>query len=166
MTRASRFAPLVAAIILVAVAAIAEDPAAVAALKARITAPTEASFDHAVTLGGLLARHGAKDWSTAKAATIEGYVIQVVKSDDGDYRLSLAARPGEPDATKWVLVEATPAWQAREPSLAEATLADRGLVGKKVRATGWLFFDETTVTFPRGTNWEVHPLTSLAVLAR
>ena len=166
MKRTSRFELLVAAIVVLAAVALAEDPAAVTALKGRTTAPTEVSFDHSVTLAALLAKPGANDWSVEKAATIEGYVIQVVQSDDGDYRLSLATKPGETDTKTWVIVEATPAWQTKEPSLAAAKLADRSLIGNKVRATGWLFFDETTVAFPRGTNWEIHPLTSLVVLAK
>lgn len=165
MKRASCFAVIATTVILVAALAVAEKPAAIA-LKNRTTAPAEGTFDHSVTLAGLLAKPGAKDWSVEKAATIEGYVIQAVKSDDGDYRLSLAAKPGETDVKKWVIVEATPAWQTKEPSLAEAKVADRGLVGKKVRAIGWLFFDEAKVAFPRGTNWEIHPLTSLETLAK
>ena len=35
-----------------------------------------------------------------------------------------------------------------------------------MRATGWLFYDDAKVTFPRGTNWEIHPLTSLVALAK
>jgi hypothetical protein len=151
---------------LVAGIAAAEDSPAVAALKGRTTTPMEGSIDHSVTLGGLLAKTSSTAWSNEKAATIEGFVIQVVKSDDGDYRLSLAAKAGDTNTKAWVIVEATPAWMAKEPSLAEAKLADRGLVGKKVRATGWLFYDENKVTFPRGTNWEIHPLTSLVILAK
>jgi hypothetical protein len=158
-----RFLAVSAAVVLVATLVAAEDPTVVS-LKGRTTAPVEGSFDHSVTLAGLLAKTGAKDWSAEKAVTIEGYVIQVVKSDDGDYRLSVAAKPGETNSKLWVIVEATPAWMTKEPSLAEAKLADRSLIGKKIRATGWLFFDSAKVTFPRGTDWEIHPVTSLVVL--
>ncbi|HNX48725.1 MAG TPA: hypothetical protein PLS53_05785 [Thermoanaerobaculaceae bacterium] len=99
MRRASCFAAIAATGILVAALAAVEEPAAVA-LKNRTAAPAEGSFGHSVTLAGLLARSGAKDWSMEKAALIEGEVIQVVKSDDGDYRLSLAAKPGEADVKK------------------------------------------------------------------
>jgi hypothetical protein len=160
MRNSYRFLAVSAAVVLVAALVAAEDPAVVS-LKGRTTAPVEAFFDHTVTLASLLAKPGAKDWSAAKAATIEAYVIQVVKSDDGDYRLSVAAKPGETNSKLWVIVEATPAWLAKEPSLAEAKLADRGLIGKKVRATGWLFFDTAKVTFPRGTDWEIHPVTKI-----
>lgn len=154
---------LVAIVFLVAGAALAADSAAVAALKGRTTVPAAAAMDRTVTLEGLLAKSAPTAWSTDKAATIEGYVIQVVKSDDGDYRLSLAAKAGEVDSKKWVIVEATPDWMKKEPSLAEAKLAARTLIGKKVQATGWLFHDDTKVSFPRGTNWELHPLTSLVI---
>jgi len=34
-----------------------------------------------------------------------------------------------------------------------------------VHAIGWFFFDDANVVFPRGTNWEIHLLTSIEVLA-
>ena len=38
------------------------------------------------------------------------------------------------------------------------------LEGKKVRATGWLYDDVNPIKYPRGTNWEVHPVTEIAAV--
>jgi hypothetical protein len=51
----------------------------------------------------------------------------------------------------------------RVPGLAPAKLWQLG--GKKVRATGWLFFDTPAVRFPRGTNWGIHPATEIGPIS-
>jgi hypothetical protein len=137
----------------------AEPPAADPALKARAVAPTVKDIDKTATLDGLLAKSKPTDWSTAKGAVLEGYVIQVIRSDDGDVRLYLAAKPEESDTRKWVIVEVPPAWMAKSPALAEAKLWD--LQGKKIHATGWLMYDVPRVKYPRGTSWELHPVTEI-----
>ena len=102
---------------------------------------------------------GPADWSATKGAAFEGYVIQVIRSEDSDIRLYLAAKPEETDTRKWVIIEVKPAWMEKLPGLAQAKLWE--LHGKKVRVTGWLFFDATPIKYPRGTNWEIHPVTEI-----
>lgn len=149
-----------------AVAAIVVGPTLVARpspsdadLKARAEAPKVTDIDKSATLDLLLSRSKPGDWSASKGAVVEGHVIQVIKSSDGDIRLYLAARPEETDTRKWVITEVPPAWAEKSPGLAPAKLWD--LHGKKVRATGWLFYDTTSVRYPRGTNWEIHPVTEI-----
>jgi hypothetical protein len=148
-----------------AVAAVALGPGLMAqtpasdALKARAVAPKATDIDKTATVDALLAKAKPADWSATKGATLEGYVIQVLGSEDSDIRLYLAANPAETDTRKWVIVEVKPAWMEKVPGLAPAKLWE--LHGKKVRATGWLFFDTTLVKYPRGTNWEIHPATEI-----
>ncbi len=140
----------------------AQSSASDADLKARATAPKATDIEKTATLDSLLARSKPGDWSTSKGAVIEGHVIQVIKSSDDDIRLYLASRPEETDTRKWVIVEVTPAWMAKSTGLAPAKLW--ALEGKKVRVTGWLYYDVNPVKYPRGTNWEVHPVTEIAAV--
>ena len=136
---------------------------AVLKLKMRAVAPKEAEIDNAVTLAGLLEKSAESDWSSSKGAVLEGTVVQVEREHDGDVHMVLAATGGETDTKKWVVVEFTPAWQKKNPAFAPTKL--HGLVGKKVKATGWLFYEpDTDSPDPRGTRWELHPVTALAVL--
>jgi hypothetical protein len=89
------------------------------ALKERMSAPGAADIDKSVTLDELLAKTGEKDLPQTKAAVVEGNVIQTEKEEDGDYHLVLAAKTGETDTKKWVIVEVTPAWQKCKSSTCE-----------------------------------------------
>jgi hypothetical protein len=132
-------------------------------LKGRSTAPVAADIDAAVTLDALLAKSAETAWSTSKAGVVEGRVVQVEREHDGDTHVVLAPAGGETDTKKWVIVEVTPTWQKRAPALAEAKL--QGLKGKTVRATGWLFYEPDGEDMdPRGTRWELHPVTSIEVV--
>jgi len=132
-------------------------------LKNRMTAPKTTDFDKSVTLDELLNKMGPNEWSNAKAATIDGYVIQQEREEDGDYHIVLAARPNETNTTKWVIVEVTNLWTKKSKSLSEPRLKD--LRGRHIRATGWLYYEpETTGPDPRGTRWELHPVTDITVL--
>ena len=134
------------------------------ALRNRSAAPKPAEIDPAATLESLLAKKDKSAFSESRAATVEGYVVQVEREEDGDYHLTLAAAAGEPDSRKWMIVEVTPAWQKKSADLAPAKL--RQLQGKKVRATGWLYYEpDEDQPDPRGTKWEIHPVTSIAVVA-
>src|SRR5262245_39044244 len=106
------------------------------ALKNRTAAPKPADIDAAVTLDALLAKNEAGAFSTSKAATVTGHVVQVEKEEDGDIHMVLAGAKGETSTTRWVIVEVTPGWQKKASSLSERHL--RGLVGQRVRVTGWL----------------------------
>lgn len=133
------------------------------ALKNRATAPRPTDIDKGVTLESLLHKKAETDWRNSKAAVIEGYVIQVEKEEDGDFHLALAADKEEHDTDKWVIVEVTPSWRKRNASLSDTRL--RQLHEKKVRVTGWLFFEpEKEQSDPRGTRWELHPVTTITVI--
>lgn len=133
------------------------------ALKNRKTTPKTSDIDSAVSLDGLLSKSGADGWSNARAATIDGYVIMLEREQDGDHHLMLATNPGETDTTKWVIVEVTPAWGKRLASLSKGQL--NNLRGKQIRVTGWLYYEpDNPSQDPRGTRWEIHPVTSITIL--
>jgi hypothetical protein len=136
-----------------------ETPEAVK-LKGRSTAPQAGVMDSAVTLDAMLSRNDASAFSQSKGASIEGWVVQAEKEEDGDFHLALAANKGETDTKKWVVVEVTPAWQKKSVTMSEHALRD--MVGKKVRVTGWLFWEpDADQPDPRGTRWEIHPVTAV-----
>ena len=135
------------------------------ALKNRRSAPGQNDIDKAVTLKGLLDKKNETDWSASKGAVIEGYVLQIEKEEDGDYHIAVAEDRQENDTNKWVIVEVTPAWRSRKASLSPSRL--KQLHGKKVRITGWLFYEpETDQVDPRGTRWELHPVTDIAIIEK
>ena len=130
-------------------------------LRNRAAAPAAADVDAAVTLDALLAKTDKDAFSEAKGATVEGWVVQAEKEEDGDVHLALAPEKGGADTKKWVIVEVPPGWQKKSASLNEDAL--RKLVGTKVRVTGWLYYEpEPDQPDPRGTRWELHPVTSIA----
>jgi hypothetical protein len=132
-------------------------------LKERRAPPTAEAIDPNATIDALLTKKAQSDWSNAKGARIEGYVVQVEREDDGDVHLAVAASANQTDSAKWMIVEVTPAWQKRKPELSVKRL--RALVKKHVRVTGWLYYEpEEDQEDPRGTRWELHPVTELAVL--
>jgi hypothetical protein len=134
------------------------------ALKGRMSAPKAADMDSAVSLDSLLARTGEKDWSMTKGGTVEGYVIQVEEEQDGDFHLALAAKRGETSTKNWIIVEVSPAWRGKNANLADASL--RMLRNKKVHVSGWLLYEpegEDVDNDPRGTRWELHPVTDIKV---
>jgi hypothetical protein len=77
-------------------------------------------------------------------------------------KLVLAANQGETDTRHWVIAEICPELMQKKPTLAEPKL--RAMVGKKVAVTGWLYREpEGESDDPRGTLWEIHPVTALEV---
>ncbi len=132
------------------------------ALKARETTPQASDIDSAATLKSLLAEKRVKDHDSAKAAVLEGYVLKSEKEPDGDWVLVLA--PGHASKRMHrLLLEVPAAWQAKNPKLAPAALEQAK--GHKVRATGWLLYDTAPDDRdPRGTLWELHPVTDLEIL--
>jgi hypothetical protein len=132
-------------------------------LRGRTSAPAAADIDASVTLDALLAKQAKTSFSESKGATIEGFVVQTEREEDGDYHLTLAAVRGETDTRKWVIVEVTPAWQKKDASLAPAAL--RKLQGSRVRVTGWLYYEpDDEQEDPRGTRWEIHPVTAVSAV--
>ncbi len=131
-------------------------------LRNRPAVPRPVDIDVAATLDAMLAKKDKSAFSEAKGATVEGHVVQTEREEDGDYHLALASSAGETDTRKWVIAEVTPAWQKKAANLAPAAL--RKLQGKKVRVTGWLYYEpDDDQSDPRGTRWEIHPVTEITV---
>src|SRR5262245_41798533 len=63
-------------------------------LKGRTRAPAAADMDAAATLDALLEKNDKMAFSEAKGASIEGWVVQVEREDDGDVHLVLAGVQG------------------------------------------------------------------------
>jgi hypothetical protein len=130
-------------------------------LRGRSTAPKAADMDSAVTLDAMLSKKDKSVFSESKGATVEGYVVQVEKEEDGDIHLVLAPSAGETDTKKWVVVEVTPAWQKKGGNFTADSL--RKMHGQKVRVTGWLYYEPDEASpDPRGTRWEIHPVTEIS----
>jgi len=130
------------------------------ALKHRMAPPKDADIDNAATLQGLLDKSGKDAWPANKGARIEGYVVQVERESDNDVKLVLADAKGETSTKRWVIAEVCPEWRKKDATMSEASL--RAMVGKKVAVTGWLYHEpEDESDDPRGTLWEIHPVTSI-----
>jgi hypothetical protein len=120
----------------------------------------------------------------ARGAVVEGWVQNMLLAADGDIHLELAGRPPSREGTSdYVTAEITPAGRARHPgwryaALAEALRPSRGSGPwpdgpRRARLTGWLLYDHEfdrpghtprpTGAGPRGTVWEVHPVTRVEV---
>ncbi len=132
-------------------------------LRGRTSAPKAADVDSAVTLDSMLSKKDKSAFSESKGATVEGYVVQVEKESDGDVHLVLAPSAGETDTRKWVIVEVTAAWQKKGGNFTTDSL--RKLHGRKVRVTGWLYYEPDEASpDPRGTRWEIHPVTEISAV--
>lgn len=164
-------------------------------LKNRATAPRAEDIDPDATLGAMLSPgEDTSRFDATKGASVTGIVIRVKSGSiescnchardeiDQDTHIELALSAGAPPPQR-VVLEVTPRLRKRVKANGKdwstATLAGQntagGIVGKWVRITGWLFFDEVHVdvaenTNPGGNNnvratcWEIHPITSLDVL--
>ena len=157
-------------------------------LKNRDAQPRAEDFDRAVTLEELL-RPGddRARWSERRAASVEGYVVDVgpggveaancYSRTRRDTHVYVAARP-DATARERVVVEVTPRMADRAAlgglDWSEAALR-RAFKGRRCRVEGWLLFDtehdaEAENTAPgragnwRATGWELHPVTSIEVI--
>lgn len=157
-------------------------------LKNRTALPEQVDFDDRVSLAALLVPgDDTGRWSEARAAVVEGYVVEVRKGGveaancysltRRDTHIHIALRPDAPRREHLVL-EVTPrlerwaesqGWDWSEPTLG------RDLSGRWCRFEGWLLFDsehdqESENTAPgragnwRATAWEIHPVTAIRVL--
>jgi hypothetical protein len=159
-----------------------------ARLKNRESLPRPEDFDPRVNLASLTQPGDDRPrWSEARAAVLEGYVVEVKSAGAEaancfspawrDTHIHVAARPDAP-ARESVVLEVTPRlerWAARRGlDWSEAALK-RDLLGRRCRFEGWLFFDsgheaEAENTAPgragnwRATAWEIHPVTRLDVV--
>ncbi len=162
-------------------------------LKNRYHFPTGADFDNSVTLEAMLEDKGKPDrnrFDVNKAATIEGYIVYAARKGSKetcnckststfytDQHLELALTPDEPKDGETITVEITP--RLRELMHQQGIDWTHGeiqnYVGRKVRISGWLFYDAehekdacsyhpekcgAEVTgYNRQTCWEIHPVT-------
>lgn len=158
--------------------------------KNRITRPREADVDTTVTLAALLRDGDDEDrWSDVRGASIVGYVVDVKKGGEEtvncgerdiryrDTHIDLVLDPSDTMKVVRVIVEVTPRWRAymnqRGDDWSTAAL-EQQLERRRVRFTGWLFWDfehadEAEHTNAggdrnwRATAWEVHPVTEIKV---
>lgn len=129
------------------------------ALKNRASAPASSAIDGNVSITALLEKSAESDWSSTRGATIEGFVMQVEREEDGDAHVVLAPSADDTDSKRWVIVEVPLSWRKK---LGTSVDKLRALTGKKVRATGWLYYEPDEGEHdPRGTRWELHPVTSI-----
>jgi hypothetical protein len=160
-------------------------------LKNRGTAPRAAEIASTVTMDELLRPGDDTDrWSADSGAVVEGYVLHVKPGGQEtvncgekeelyrDTHIELTLSDADTLKARRVVVEVTPRWRdfMRERGEDWTTPALIGrLVGRRVRFTGWLFFDaehddEAENTTPgraanwRATAWELHPVTGIAVV--
>lgn len=160
-------------------------------LKNRALAPRV--IDRAITLRRML-RPGpdARRWRDSEGASVVGYVLSVHSGGvetancrahdarDRDTHIELVLGPREETPTERVVVEVTPRWRARMRARGfdwSTRALARRLTGHWVRLGGWMMFDrehrrDAAHTAPgrrhvwRATAWEIHPVTSITVLAR
>jgi uncharacterized protein YgiM (DUF1202 family) len=161
-------------------------------LKNRGADPSDADIDRTVTLDKLLepSDDDSQTWSPSRAAEIVGYVYHVKpggsetvnckKADPAhrDSHIELVESPNATGPTHRLVVEVTPRWRAAtgSHSVEWTTKAlQQTIEGHCVRVRGWLFFDsehrsQSENTNPggasnwRATAWEIHPVSSLAVV--
>jgi hypothetical protein len=157
-------------------------------LKNRTSLPQPADFDSRVTLDALLQPgDDSIRWSTARAARIQGHVIDVAYARPEatncfspcgrDIHINVARYKDAPKQQQ-VVVEVTPklrAWAATQGmDWSEETLHVQ-LVGHWVEFEGWLYFDvghteESENINPgkpenwRASAWEIHPVTKITVI--
>lgn len=160
-------------------------------LKNRLTVPTAADLDSAVTMAALTASgNDRRRFSTRKAARLVGYVADIkvggVESvnchaknpADRDTHIELTLEPNNPDESRHVIVEVTPRWRelmAKRGTDWSTAALRRQLLGRWIEVTGWLLYDaeheaEAANTHHgnaevwRATVWEIHPITAMSVV--
>lgn len=162
-------------------------------LKNRITKPRDEDFDPGVTLAALSRRGDDTDrWSVDRAAVIEGYILKVSASGRESCNCGETSRrftdthidvyPTSRASGHPIVVEITPPWRLIHEHYGKEDWSSKAVeeryLGKKVRITGWLFFDvahlhEADNTDPnddtgkenwRKTAWEIHPVTSIEII--
>jgi hypothetical protein len=131
------------------------------ALKERKAAPADAEIDASVTLAALLDKHADKSaFSSTKGVRVSGTLVMVETEEDGDLHLVLAPSGQETDTKRWVIAEIPAAWQKRDKSMKLESVEQ--LRGKQVTVTGWIYYEpDSPSPDPRGTLWEIHPVTSI-----
>jgi hypothetical protein len=157
-------------------------------LKNRTAFPQPADFDPRITLDAILQPGDDRNrWSTARAARLQGQVIDVDYAGTEatncynpcrrDIHILIATRQ-DARKTEHVVLEVTPnsADWAKSQGIdwSESTLQAQ-LIGHWCEFEGWLYFDvghaeESENTSPqnagnwRATAWEIHPITKITVI--
>ncbi len=160
-------------------------------LKRRMTTPAVADMDNQVTLTAMVAPgDDTSRFDTKKGATIEGYVADVkvggvetvnCHTHDPQYRdthIELTLDPLHDAENKHVIVEVTPQWREQMSKNGDdwstPTLRKK-LLGRWIKVTGWLLFDEEHANAAENTNpggsknwratvWEIHPISAIQAL--
>jgi hypothetical protein len=160
--------------------------------KNRSTAPDEDQIDPEVSLAALLAPGNDENrFDQEKGARITAFVIDVQPGGKGetcncgakkvidmDTHIELGLASGVPGIQR-VIVEVTPRLRLAMKDQGEdwsSQALSQKIKGKWVEVTGWLLFDSMHVDGAENTNpggdmnwratcWEIHPLTSIKVLA-
>lgn len=129
------------------------------ALKGRVAAPTDAQIDASATLAAMLDKGADKAaFSNSKGARVSGTLVQVETEEDGDLHLVLAPGGQETDTRRWVIAEIPKAAQKGGMNLESV----EKMRGRNVTVTGWIYYEpDSPSTDPRGTLWEIHPVTSI-----
>lgn len=162
-------------------------------LKNRYTQPGPEQIDSTITLAAILARgNDISRWKVKEGAEIVGYVWDVkpggiestncrARDDaDRDTHIELVLDPMHSDSSARMIVEVTPRWRymMRERGADWSTRALRDqFLGRWARVRGWMLFDSehkgnSENTAPqraanwRATAWEIHPVTSIEIVAR
>jgi hypothetical protein len=162
-------------------------------LKNRSSEPTAADIDPYVSLSALRKPgYDRERWSTGNAATIEGYVRSAkgtgpescnCKEEDKaltDTHLDIVSAAD--DTRKPVIAEITPIFRLIHKHYGLEDWSSKAIrqkyEGRRVRITGWLFFDEAHLYDAnntdrydnrgkknwRATAWEIHPITDIQLL--
>lgn len=160
-------------------------------LKRRMTAPSSSQIDPRATLAAILAPgDDTSRWDDHKGAVVSGYVALVKPGESEsvnchtksvkyrDTHIGLTLDPMSNDESKYMIVEVTPQWRAvmaRDGVDWSTPTLRKTLLGRWVRITGWLMFDEEHADQSahtasgrgrvwRATAWEIHPITKIEVL--
>jgi len=162
-------------------------------LKNRYTAPSPANTGSRITFEAILAPgNDISRWKVKEGAEITGYVWDVKRGGiestncharddpDRDTHIELVLDPMHSGGSGRMIVEVTPRWRyiMGERGTDWSTRALRHqFLGRWVKVRGWMLFDaehqrESENTAPgraenwRATAWEIHPVTSMEVVAR
>ena len=162
-------------------------------LENRYRQPSPEQIDSRITLAAILARgNDISCWKVKDGADIVGYVSDVKRGGiestncrarddaDRDTHIELVLDPMNEIRSRRVIIEVTPRWRyiMRERGADWSTRALRDqLLGRWVKVDGWMLFEaehqrESENTAPRrpenwrATAWEIHPVTSIQVVAR
>ena len=156
-------------------------------LKNRTTKPTAAEIDNSITLDRILQPgNDTARFETTDGAVVEGYVVLVklagaetcnckkTAKKHKDVHIEIAKTVNETNKAKFMVIEITPRVRA---TMGTAWSVEnlKKLKGKKVRFTGWMFYDRihqnvakntaaSGNTIHRATAWEVHPVTAWSLV--